>query len=100
MRRLFLFITVIWLCSCRPSRCLVYNLNDYKDEFGHNYIPRYDPSDAEWQRADYILREIVAPAKWRSKRHRICGLEYSLYVLTSERNHKKIQRALPTLWHP
>jgi len=91
-------VFTILLVGCNASRCVIYNLNDYKDELGNNYIPVYDPDDAEWIRAKHILKDIAAPAKWQTKKHQLCGLEYRLYVLTTKKNQKKIQKALPTFW--
>lgn len=97
---LFPMIFSILLCSCNSSRCVIYNLQNYKDELGDNYIPIYDSTDAEWMKAKHILKDIVAPAKWGTEHHQLCGWDFRLYVLTTKKNHRKLQVALPTLWKP
>lgn len=93
------YIILYLLSSCQPSKCVIYDLNKYKSS-NIPYIPIYIQNNPEWINADHILKDIVAPANWGSKRHQYCGLEYKLYIRTTASNHKKISKALPTLWKP
>lgn len=94
-----LILLLFFVSSCCPTKCVIYDLTKYKVD-NTPYIPIYNPVDSEWIKAEHILKDIVAPAKWGSKRHQFCGLEYMLYIRTTYKNQKKISNALPTLWKP
>jgi len=93
-------IILLFASGCSTTKCVIYDLAKYKDNLGQAYVHIYDPTDSEWIKAEYIMKYIVAPAKWGTKRHQFCGLEYKLYICTTKKNHKKISQALPTLWEP
>jgi hypothetical protein len=96
---LTLLVIMTLTAGCCTSEFVIYDLTKYKSA-GLPYIPIYDTSNAEWVRAEHILKDIAAPAKWGNKRNQFIGFGYWLYIRTSEKNQKKIAGTLPTLWKP